>query len=119
MKGNGKELINLIIEGIQRKKGKDIVRIDLSVVDHSVCDDFIICHGDSNTQVNAIAGSVEETVRENNGFRMHHMEGRDNSQWILMDYFDVTVHIFQKDYREYYNLESLWEDAKVIKIEEQ
>ncbi len=118
MKKNGQELVDLIIEGIQRKKGKEIVRIDLSLLDHALYDDFIICHGDSNTQVDAIAGSVEEIVKENNGFKMHHLEGRDNSRWILMDYFGVIVHIFQKEYRDFYNLESLWGDAKIEKIEE-
>jgi ribosome-associated protein len=112
-KTNTKEIVNAAIEGILKIKGKDIVSLDLTEIENSVCKYFVICHGDSNTQVSALADSVIETVREEAGEKVWHKEGLDNATWILLDYADVVVHIFQKEYREFYKLEELWADAKL------
>jgi len=108
----------LIVEAIQDKKGHQIVTIDLSEVENSICDYFIICHGESHTQVGAIADSVEKKMKEEARIRAHHVEGLQNSQWVLLDYFDILVHVFQEDYRSFYRLEELWADGKVTRIEE-
>lgn len=107
------KIIECIVKGIQEKKGKEILTIDLSKIDNAVCRYFIICHGDSNTQVNAIAQSIEKVMQENLDEKVWHSQGYENAQWILLDYFDYMVHIFQKDTREYYNLESLWADGQI------
>jgi len=110
-------ILDAIVEGIQEKKGKDIVIIDLSKLSGPVFDYFIICHGDSTTHVDAVSESVIDTIREKQKLKPHHVEGRENSQWVLMDYLNVVVHVFQKPYREFYNLEGLWADGKLKKIE--
>lgn len=104
-------LVDAVISGIQEVKGKDVVHLDLRGVPNTVCDHFIICHGDSDTQVEAIAGSVEKFTREQAGERPWHSEGEGTRGWLLMDYVDVVVHIFHKNKREYYGLEQLWSDA--------
>ncbi|MBK6541584.1 MAG: ribosome silencing factor [Flavobacteriales bacterium] len=109
--GNGARLVDAIILGIQEVKGKDIVRIDLREMPNAVCDHFVICHGDSDTQVNAIAGSVERFARERAGEKPWHTEGENNAEWILLDYVDVVVHIFHRGKRAFYGLEDLWADA--------
>ena len=106
-------LIDAIIEGVRRKKGESIIDLDLAQIDNTQCNHFIICHGNSNTQVEAIARSVEETVEEITGENVWHTDGYRNAQWILLDYSDIMVHVFQKEYRNYYDLESLWADAKI------
>ena len=108
----------LIIEAIQEKKGHRIVSIDLREVDNSICDCFIICHGESDTQVSAIVESIEKKVKEENGTRAHHVEGLQNSQWVLMDFFDVLVHVFREEYRTFYRLEELWADGNVTEVKE-
>jgi len=113
------KLVNIILQGIQEKKGKEIVNINLTELDNAVCQYFIICHGDSNIQVNAIANSVEEFVKKNLNERVDHKEGFENAQWILLDYTSIVVHIFQKEFRDFYNLEDLWADGKVIRIDEE
>lgn len=112
------QLANTIIKGIQEKKGKNIVTLDITKLDQSIADNFIICHGDSNTQVDAIANSVEEFVKKEFNEKPIHKEGYQNSQWILLDYGEILVHIFQKEYRDFYNLEDLWADAKIKEIQE-
>lgn len=109
-------LAEYIIKGIQEKKGKDIVSIDLSGLNNSVCNYFIICHGGSNVQVQAIADSIEDEVRTAIKVKPWHKEGKQNSEWILLDYVDVVAHIFQENTRSFYNLENLWADAKTVKI---
>ncbi len=111
--------IEAIIEGIKRVKGKEITIIDLNTIHHTECGYFIICHGNSNTQVDAIARSVEETTEELTGEKVWHRDGYRNAIWILLDYGDIMVHVFQRDAREFYNLESLWADAKLTKLEEE
>jgi len=103
--------VEAVVQGIQEVKGKDIVHLDLREVPNTVCDHFIICHGDSDTQVDAIAGSVEKTVRERTGERPWHTEGKENRGWVVLDYIDVVVHIFHRSKREFYGLEQLWSDA--------
>lgn len=113
------KLVDSIIKGIQEVKGKDIVSIDLRKFQNSVSDFFIICHGTSNTQVEAIADSVEKEVYTEMQEDPIHKEGYDNAEWILLDYFNVIVHVFQKEARDFYNLEKLWADADVKEIEYQ
>ncbi len=112
------EKSRLIVEAIREKKGRHIVTIDLRKVEHAICDCFIICHGDSMTQVGAITESIEKKMKEEAKVRPHHVEGLQNSQWVLIDYFDILVHVFQEEYREFYKLEELWADGKVTQVEE-
>lgn len=118
LKTNTKEIVNAAIEGILKIKGKDTVSLDLTKIENSVCKYFIICHGDSNTQVDALADSVIETVREETGEKVWHKEGLKNATWVLLDYSDVVVHIFQKEYRDFYKLEELWADAKFTRYDD-
>ena len=111
-----KQLVETITKGIQEKKGHDIVVADLAGIEGAICNYFVICTGNSPTQVDAITDSGEEFAREKAGEKPVHVVGRENAQWIAMDYTDVLVHIFLPDTREYYNLENLWEDAKINRI---
>ncbi|MGB5943816.1 MAG: ribosome silencing factor [Leeuwenhoekiella sp.] len=111
------QLITLVIEGIEEVKGKDIDILDLREIENMVCDYFIICNGTSNTQVNAIVNSIQKTVSKAIQDKPWHVEGLQNAEWVLMDYVNVVVHVFQKHIREYYDIESLWGDAKVTTIE--
>jgi ribosome-associated protein len=117
--GNYEQFLHLIIEGLQEKKGKEIINIDLRKLDYAPCDNFIICHGDSVTQVKALAESVEEKVRFTDEGQLNHKEGLAYARWILLDYGSVVVHIFQHEDREYYKLEDLWGDADIILIREE
>ena len=113
---NTDSLINKIIEGIEEVKGQHITIIDLRNLENAVAKYFIIADGTSNTQVNAIADSVKKTVSKSLQQKPWHIEGEDNSEWILMDYVDVVAHIMQKPIRDYYNIEELWADAKVMQL---
>ena len=110
------ELVSVIIKGIDDVKGESIKLLDLREIENTVCDYFIICSGNSNTQVNAISGSVQKTVSKELKDKPWHIEGQTNSEWILMDYVNVVVHIFQKQIRDFYDIESLWGDAKITDI---
>lgn len=110
-------ILGNIIEGIRKVKGKEIVNIDLTGLEHRICQNFVICHGDSNTHVSAIADSVEKEMKENLGWKSAGKEGLGNSQWILMDYGTVIVHVFQKEFRDFYRLEELWADGKIETLE--
>jgi len=103
----------LAVYGIQEKKGNDIIRLDLRNVNSSVADYFVICHADSATQVKAIANSVEEEIYKTLKLEPRHKEGLMTSEWIILDYFDVVVHIFRTDKREFYGVEDLWGDAEI------
>ncbi|MEP3208561.1 MAG: ribosome silencing factor [Maribacter sp.] len=116
-KASADELIALILQGIEDVKGHDIVLLDLREIENTVCDYFIICNGTSNTQVNAIVGSIQKTVSKAIKDKPWHIEGQDNSEWVLMDYVNVVVHVFQKQIREFYDIEGLWGDAKFTEIE--
>lgn len=107
------QLVETIKEGIQEKKGNNIVIANLSEIDGSIANYFIICQGNSPTQVEAIAESVGDICRERLGEKPVNVAGLGNNQWIAMDYVDVLVHIFQPETRLYYDLEHLWEDANL------
>ena len=111
-----KTLVKTITEGIQDKKGKDIVIADLSHIDGAIAKYFIICQGSSPSQVEAIADSVCETARIEAGEKPVHTVGLPQAYWVAMDFVDVIVHVFIPEARDFYNLETLWEDAKVINI---
>ena len=111
-----KQLVKTITEGIQEKKGSDIVVADLSKIEGTICKYFIICQGNSPTQVEAIAESVGDFARERLKEKPTHVVGLENAQWVAMDYTDVLVHIFLPDVLEYYDLEHLWDDAKLTYI---
>ncbi|MBQ8711373.1 MAG: ribosome silencing factor [Prevotella sp.] len=110
------ELVETITKGIQEKKGQGIVVADLSAIDGTICHYFIICQGNSPSQVEAIADSVGEFARKELQEKPVHVVGLENAQWVAMDYTDVLVHIFLPDVREYYDLEHLWDDAKLTRI---
>ncbi len=111
------ELISNIIHGIEEVKGLDINLLDLREIENTVCDYFIICNGTSNTHVNAIVSSVQKTVSKAIKDKPWHVEGSENAEWVLMDYVNVVVHVFQKQAREFYDIEGLWGDAKVTMVE--
>ncbi len=116
---NNDELIANIIKGIEAVKGENITIIDLKHIDNTPCDYFIICEGNSNTQVNSISNSVQRVVSKELHDKPWHVEGEVSSEWVLMDYVNVVVHIFQKNIRGYYKLENLWGDAKITTIDSQ
>ena len=117
MKASADELIALILEGIEDVKGVDINLLDLREIENTVCDYFIICNGTSNTHVNAIVSSVQKKVSKALQDKPWHVEGSENAEWVLMDYVNVVVHVFQKHIREFYDIEGLWGDAKVTMVE--
>jgi len=102
-----------IIHGIQEKKGKGIISLNMTNLNNSVSNYFVVCHGNTKIQVEAIADAVEEIVRKKLGDKPWHKEGFENAEWILLDYVDVVVHIFQESTRTFYNLEKLWADAEI------
>ncbi|WP_299051078.1 ribosome silencing factor [uncultured Polaribacter sp.] len=109
-------LIAVILKGIDDVKGQDIQLLDLREIENTVCDYFVICSGNSNTQVNAISGSIQKVVSKELKDKPWHVEGETNAEWVLMDYVNVVVHIFQKHVRDFYDIESLWGDAKITEI---
>ena len=110
-------LTDKIIEAIQDTKGEDVLVFDLSNIENAVAETFIICSGNSNTQVSAIAEKIKKKVRNDLQERPWHVEGTENAMWVLVDYVTTVVHVFQKEAREYYDIEELWGDAKITKIE--
>lgn len=111
------ELNNLIVDSIQDIKGKNIVKLDLRKLEEAPCDYFIICEGDSNTQVKAIADNIRKRVKEEAGLLPLHTEGERNALWICVDYFDTVVHVFYREKRAFYQLEELWGDASFTEYE--
>ena len=111
-----KILIDTIVDGIQDVKGQNISVLNLSELPNAVADFFIICSGDSSTQVESIAQSVVRKTRTELQEKPWHEEGTRTAEWVLLDYVNVVVHVFYKDIREFYNLESLWADAERINI---
>ena len=109
-------LITKIIEGVEKVKGQEISILDLRDIENTVCDYFIICNGTSNTQVAAIVNSIQKVVSKALQEKPWHVEGMENQEWVLMDYINVVVHVFQKQIRDYYDIESLWGDAKITTI---
>ncbi len=114
---NSEKLAQAIILGIQEKKGMGIISLNLTKLTNSVSNYFVICHGNSKIQVEAIADAVEEIARKKLGDKPWHKEGFENAEWILLDYVDVVVHIFQESTRTFYNLEKLWADAEIKEYE--
>lgn len=110
------QLITFIIKGIEDVKGQNINILDLREIENTVCDYFIICEGTSNTQVNAIVNSIQKKVSKEIKDKPWHIEGSENAEWVLMDYVNVVVHVFQRHIREYYDIESLWGDAVTTEI---
>jgi ribosome-associated protein len=111
-KTSSAETLNeLIISLIQDRKGHDIVSIDLRKIPEAMSDYFVICHGDSTTQTRAITDYLEEEVRKQTNAKPFHLEGRNNGEWCLIDFGDVVVHVFEKEKREFYQLEDLWSDG--------
>lgn len=111
------QLRNLVVKGMLEKKGMDVVVMDLRNVANAITDFFIICSGTSDTQIDAIASSVEEEVFKGSRTNPWHREGQQNREWILLDYVDIVAHVFKKDRRAFYDLEQLWGDADIQHIE--
>lgn len=103
---------------MREKKGRDIVSLDLRHIPNTVCDFFVICSGDSNTHVDGITGSIQEMTRKQLNDRPWHVEGTGNSEWVLLDYVHVVAHVFQREPREYYDIERLWADAVIVEHDE-
>lgn len=106
-------LVSAIIESIQNKKGQHVVSIDLRKLNSSVCDFFIICSAETDRQAGAIADGVAKDMKEQYDTNAARKEGMNSAHWIVLDYLDVVVHIFQPEYRNFYRLEDLWADADV------
>ncbi|MCF8374123.1 MAG: ribosome silencing factor [Bacteroidales bacterium] len=110
-----KQLVETIVNALHEKKALDVVSIRLADLKDPICDYFIICHGDSNPHVQALAESAIDEVREKLNTRVWKKEGFENGQWLLLDYVNVVVHVFQTEWRNFYNLEGLWADAEIQK----
>ena len=104
-------LLSQIVKAMQDKKAKQIVSLDLSKIENTVTHYFVICHAQSKQQVSAIYDNVVDEVQKNCGIKPFHREGFENSEWILIDYFDIVVHVFLEDIRTFYHIEDLWADA--------
>lgn len=109
---SSEKLAEVIVDAIQDVKGKSITKLDLRKIDNAVCDYFIICSGESSTQVEGINNSIQRKTREILHEKPWHAEGTQNSEWILLDYVNIVVHIFYKEVRDFYDLEDLWADAE-------
>ncbi len=109
-------LASIAAEGIFEKKGENVVQIDLRSIKNAVADFFIVCHGTSRTQVEALADSVQQEIKKAVGLNVWKKEGFENAEWILLDYVDVVIHIFQEETRKYYRLEDLWADAGIKEL---
>jgi ribosome-associated protein len=110
------EIVQWVVKGMQEKKAQEIVVMDLRGVNNAFTDFFVICSGTSDTQIEAIADSVDKEVWESGKIHVRAMEGKANREWILMDYYDVIVHVFLKDKRTFFKLEELWGDAEFTNI---
>ena len=111
-------MIYNIIEAIENIKGKEINILDLRELENTVCDYFIVCEGSSNTQVNAIVASIQKHVSKELKDKPWNIEGNDNGEWVLMDYINVVVHVFQKDIRDFYEIEDIWHDGVMTSYED-
>tara|TARA_X000000950_G_scaffold233509_1_gene283051 strand:+ start:27 stop:386 length:360 start_codon:yes stop_codon:yes gene_type:complete len=107
-----------ILKGIENVKGENISIIDFSNIENTICKYFVICDCQSNTQVNAISNSIKRTVSKSLKEKPFSTEGLENKNWVLIDYIDVVVHIFKREFREIYGLEELWDEAKIIRLDE-
>lgn len=111
------EITELIVDCIQDIKGKNILRLDLRELDDAPTDFFIICEGESSTQVGAIADNIVKRLKDEARMRPSHVEGKQSSSWVLVDYFDIIVHVFYPETRRFYEIEDLWSDAKLTEYQ--
>lgn len=118
-KEEGANLVKIIVKAIEEKKGKDIVIMNLTNLKTPLCDYFVVCSGSSKTQTEAIADFIVNNIKKETKLKLKHKEGKENGEWILLDYFDVVVHVFQENIRSYYKLEQLWADADIEYIKSQ
>lgn len=116
-KDGSQKLCDAIVKGMVEKKAADILVMDLRKVKNAVADFFVICSGGSDKQLDAIAQSVDDEVYKAVKENPWHVEGKNNKEWVLLDYFDVVVHIFRKDRRDFFALEKLWGDAEITEID--
>jgi len=112
-------LLKHIINVIQDAKGKEIISLALGKIESAICQYFIICTGTSSTHVKSIESKIKKTISQDLGEKPWHCEGSDVSEWVLMDYYDIVVHIFQENSRKFYNLEDFWGDANFKKYLEE
>jgi ribosome-associated protein len=117
-KQDSEKLADLIVKGMQEKKATDILVMDLREIKNAVADFFVICSGNSDKQLSAIADSIDEFVYKGANEKVWHMEGKNNKEWMLLDYITVVAHVFRKDKRDFYGLENLWGDAKTTSLED-
>ena len=115
---SSKVLSEWVVEGMLDKKAIDVVVMDLRDVKHAIADYFVICSGNSDTQIDAISDSIEDQIHKRSKQNPWKREGQQNKEWILLDYVDVVAHVFNKEKRIFYGLEELWGDAKITRIEE-
>ena len=115
---NPEFVVSAVVETMQELKAKDVISLDLRDIHSAVTDYFVICHAQSKTQVSAIADRILDNLRDNHHVKPYHYEGFENSEWILIDYIDVVVHVFLEPKREFYKLESLWADAERTSYED-
>lgn len=116
---SSKKLADIIANGMLEKKAQDVIVMDLRKLESAMTDFFVVCHGTSDKQVEAIADSIAEEVRKECDEKPWHMEGKGTAEWVLLDYINVVAHVFLRDKREFYGLELLWGDAKIKKVEEE
>ena len=112
-------LLENIINAIQDVKGKEIISLDLRKIDSAICKYFVICTGTSNTHVNYIESNIKKTISRDLGEKPFHIEGNNIGEWVLMDYSDIIVHVFQEKTRAFYNIEDFWGDAKFKNYKEE
>lgn len=114
-KATEQDLVDLVVDLIQDRKGNDIVSLDLRNITDAITDFFIICHCESTTQTRAVTDHVEEEMKKRYGVKALHVEGRSLGEWCLLDFGEIVVHVFQRERREFYQLEELWHDATIKK----
>jgi len=112
-------LLENIINAIQDVRGKEIISLDLRKIDSAICKYFVICTGTSNTHVNSIESNIKKTISRDLGEKPFHIEGNNVGEWVLMDYSDIIVHVFQEKTRAFYNIEDFWGDAKFKNYKEE
>lgn len=111
------QIVAKIVEGIQERKGKEIAVVNLTRLKEAPCSYFVICEGDSNVHVNAIGLSIKDYVRDTISVKPYATDGFENCEWIAMDYGQILVHVFQRHIRAFYDIEHLWADAKIQRLE--
>ncbi|MBC7124361.1 MAG: ribosome silencing factor [Bacteroidales bacterium] len=115
---NTEDLLTCIVDAIQEKKGENVVSLEIGALPNAVCKYFVFCNADSTSQVDAIANNIEDKVLEKLGEKVYRSDGYQNAIWIVLDYVDIVVHVFQTEWRNYYRVEALWADAKATQYEE-